>query len=113
MITWNYATTVDIDAYYGERPRATMRAIAIHLDGITVAIIGLYFDAGRMMAFSEYKPELEPYLKSMAILRAIKAAQQLFAQSKRPVYAVREECTNILERVGFKHEADGVYKWLS
>lgn len=113
MITWNPATTADIDAYYGERPRPTMRAIVIHLNEVPVAIIGLYFDAGRMMAFSEYKPELEPYLKSMTILRAIKAAQQLFAQSKRPIYAVREECTSILERVGFRHLDDGVYQWLS
>ena len=113
MITYQYANASDIDAYYGERPRPTMRAIAIHLDGAPAAIIGMYFAGDRLMAFSEFKPELELHLKSMAILRAIKAAQRMFEQAKRPVYAVGEGCTGILERIGFKHIDDGVYLWRS
>ena len=112
MITYQYATASDIDAYYGERPRPTMRAIAISLNGVPAAIIGLYFAGDRLMAFSEFKPELEPHLKSMTVLRAIKAAQRMFEQSKRPVYAVGDECSRILDRLGFKHIDDGVYRWL-
>lgn len=111
MITWNYASSADIDAYYGERPSPTMRAIAIRLDDVPAAIIGLYFDGDRMMAFSEFKPEFEPYLKSMTVMRAIKSAQRMFAQSKKPVFAVGEGCSCILERVGFQHLDEGVYLW--
>lgn len=113
MITWRPASGADVDRYYGERPHASMRAIAILMDGEPAAIIGLAFDGARGLAFSEYKPQLEPHLKSMPVLRAIKAAQRMFAASRRPVFAVRESCNGLLERLGFASVPDNeeVYRW--
>lgn len=112
-LTWSVATAHDIDRYYGERPGPTMKAIAIKRGEQPVAIIGMFRDGQRMRAFSEYVPEFEPHLRSMTALRAIKAAQRMFNESRLPVIAVKGSDTMILERVGFVPVADGVYKWRS
>ena len=113
MITFSGAVQADIDEYYGERPHQSMRAIVIKLDGVSAGIIGLSFERDHFKAFSEYKPALEPYLKSMTALRAIKAAQRMFTVSKRPILAVREGCAEILERVGFEALDEDTYLWRS
>lgn len=112
-IDWSMASASDIDNFYGERPRYNLRAIAIRMDGQPVAIIGMVDERFRMRAFSEYKPELEPYRKSITVLRAVKAAQQMFASCTKPIVAVREGCPKILERVGFEQIQDDVYAWRS
>lgn len=113
MITWRLASAADIESYYGGRPQESMRAIVILLDGVHAGIIGLAYERDRMRAFSESKPELDPFLKSMPVLRAIKAAQKMFSESKRPVFAVQESCTGILERLGFVQVEGEVYRWPS
>lgn len=112
-LDWSMATAADIDSFYGERPRYNLRAITIRMDGQPVAIIGMIDERFRMRAFSEYRPELEPYLKSMTVLRAVKAAQHMFASCSKPIVAVREGCPKILERVGFEQVQDDVYAWRS
>lgn len=112
MLTWVFAEAKDIDAFYGNRPRETMRAIALRLNGECVGLIGLAKEPERDRAFSEYKPALEPYLqrKSMTILRAIKAFQGWLETSPVPVYAISEG-TGILERVGFRPLDEEIYVW--
>jgi hypothetical protein len=112
-LTWSVATASDIDRYYGERPSPTMKAIAIKRGDQPVAIIGMFMDGQRMRAFSEYVPEFEPYLRSMTALRAIKAAQQMFKESRRQVIAVKGSDTMILERIGFVPLTNEVYTWRS
>ena len=112
-LTWAAATANDIDRFYGERPSPTMKAIAIRRGDQPVAIIGMFMDGQRMRAFSEYIPEFEPHLRSMTVLRAIKAAQRMFDESPRPVIAVKGSDSGILERIGFVPVADEVYKWPS
>jgi hypothetical protein len=111
-LTWSIASADDIDRFYGERPGPTMKAIAIKRGAQPMAIIGMFMDGPRMRAFSEYVPAFEPHLRSMAVMRAIKAAQKMFRESPRPVIAVKGSDTNILERVGFVPVSDEVYKWL-
>lgn len=113
MITWSFATAEDVVAYYGEAPAQTMRAIIIRVDGVPAGIIGMAFEEDRMRAFSEYREELAPYLKSMTVLRAIKAAQRMFASSVKPVVAVRECGSGILERLGFAQVDEELYLWHS
>ncbi len=110
-LTWSTAAANDIDQFYGERPGPTMKAIAIKRGEQPVAIIGMFMDGQRMRAFSEYVPEFEPRLKSMTVLRAIKAAQRMFNESPRPVIAVKGSDSGILERVGFVPVTDEVFKW--
>jgi hypothetical protein len=106
MITWEFATAADVLAFLGETPNETLRAVVVRMDEMPVGMIGMVFEGGRMRAFSEYREELAPHLTSMPVLRAIKAAQRMFAQSQRPVIAVRECSSEILERVGFR-QIDG------
>lgn len=110
-LSWSIATAADIDSFYGERPHETLRAVIIKLDGEPVGIIGMANERERSRAFSEYKPALEPHLKSITCMRAIKAAQRMFASSAKPIIAVREGCAEILERVGFVHVDGDVYLW--
>lgn len=111
MIAWRFASAADIERYYGERPSETMRAIVIEMDGVPAAIIGMALERTRMRAFSDYTPELAPFLKSMPVLRAIKAAQRMFAEASQPVVAVREGCSGLLERIGFVHVDGDTYLW--
>jgi hypothetical protein len=110
-LSWSAASTACIDAYYGERPRETIKAIVIRLDGQPAAIIGMAMEGDRMRAFSDHRPELVPYLKSMTVLRAIKAAQRMFSQSVRPVIAIRGAANCLLERLGFVLVTKEVLQW--
>lgn len=112
MISWRYATAADIDRFYEGRPRETMRAVAIILDDEPVGIIGLAKEPDRDRLFSEYKPELEPHIRRIAVLRAIKAVMAWVEASKIPVYAISEG-TGILERLGFKQVSGEIYTWHS
>lgn len=110
-VTWSVATASDIDAFYGERPCQTMKAIVIRRGCHPVGIIGMVLDKHVMRAFSEYVPEFEPHLRSMAVLRAIKAAQQMFSATTWPVIAMRGSDCEILKRVGFELVEGDVYRW--
>ena len=110
-LTYRFATESDLRRFYGELPRQTLRAVVILLDGEPAGIIGLARDAGCEKLFSEAKPELEPHLRRFEVLRAIKLAMTLVESSKCDVYAVREEGTDVLLRLGFEHIEDDIYKW--
>jgi hypothetical protein len=112
-LTWASASASDIDVFYGERPKQTMKAIAIKQGDRPLAIIGMVMDKQIMRAFSEYVPEFEPHLRSMTVLRAIKAAQRMFDASARPVIAVKGSDSGILERIGFVPMDEEVFKWRS
>lgn len=109
MIAFRFATSADVDRYYGERPAPTMRAIAIFMDEEPVAIIGLAYQRDRYIAFSEFKPELEPHLKSMTVLRAVKAAQRMFLDSPLPVLVKDTTNPPLIERLGFLKIDEGVH----
>jgi hypothetical protein len=110
VITWGYAIAADVDAFYRDRPVETIRAIVIKLDAEPAAIIGLAKEPDRDRAFSEYLPALKPHLKSMAVLRAIKAFMRWVESSKVPVYAISEG-TGLLERLGFQRVNGEVFEW--
>lgn len=110
-VAWRYASASDVDTLYHTRPYETLRALVITLDGKPAAIIGLAKEPDRERAFSEYLPELQPYLKSMPVLRAIKAFMGWVKASPVPVYALSEG-TGILERLGFTHIEENVFAWV-
>jgi hypothetical protein len=110
MITWGYATGAEVDALYQCRPHETLRAVVIKLDGVPAGIIGLAREPDRERMFSEYLLELKPLLRSMAVLRAIKAVMRWVESSRVPVYAISEG-TGVLERLGFQHVTGEVFEW--
>jgi hypothetical protein len=111
MIHHRFATAADIDRYYGERPAETLQAIVILMDEEPVAIIGLAREGDRYRAFSEYRPELEPHLRTMPVLRAIKAGQKMVNDAPLPVVALADGKPGFLARLGFNEIQPGVYLW--
>lgn len=97
--------------FYGELPRQTIRAVVLLLDGEPAGVIGLARNGGCEKLFSEYKPEMQEHLRRFEVLRAIKLAMTLVESSRCEVYAVREEGTDVLLRLGFEHVEDDIYKW--
>lgn len=101
-----------MDALYAGRPRETLRALVIRVDGEPAGIIGLAQEADRLRAFSEVREALCPHLKRMPVLRAIQAFMKWVRTSKVPVYAVSEG-TGLLERLGFVPFKGEEYRWPS
>lgn len=112
MIGWRFARAADIERFYGERPERTLKAVAIFLDEEPVAICGIATQGDHCLAFSDVKPALSPHLRSMTVLRAIKATQALIAASKLPVFALKTTESGLLARLGFTPTCDPeVYQW--
>mgnify|MGYP001567897014 FL=1 len=89
----------------------TSRAVVILIDDEPAAMIGLAYGIDCATMFSDAKPEIEPHKRKFPVLRAIKMAMKLADTCGRPVYAIQQEGTNILSRVGFEHLDGEVYTW--
>lgn len=113
MISFRYATSADIDRFYGERPRPTMRAVVAMMDGEPMGVIGLAKRGEVLHAFSEYKPQIATHLKCMTVLRMIKFAVRMFEEAKLPIYAMAESDNGLLERLGFERVREDLYRWRS
>lgn len=112
-MTYRYATPADFVRFYGEPQRMTSRAVVILVDAEPAAMIGLAYGRDCATMFSDAKPAIEPHKRRMTVLRAIKMAMRLADTCGRDVYAVRQEGTNILPRLGFEHYDGEIYKWSS
>lgn len=118
-MTYRFATAADLDAYYGERPAQTVRAVILALDDEPAAVVGLANEGGYYKLFSEYKPQFKPYLRSMTTLRAIKAVMRMIKQARLPVVAVEQpnepDSPRLLARMGFVFHNDSdsgaVHEW--
>lgn len=112
-LTHRFATSNDLMRFYGEARPETIQAVIVHADDEPVAVIGLVLRKQCALLFADYTPLAYELRHSMAILRAIKKAMTLVQKSKRPVYSVRQEGTDLLVRLGFIQVSEDVYKWLS
>lgn len=94
-----------------------MRAVTITGDGEPLALIGVARWQDHARYFSEMKPELEPHLRHMTVLRAIKKSIKLVAESALPVLAIAEDERSpiLLTRLGFEpiDENNEVFRWPS
>lgn len=61
--------------------------------------------------FADFKMEGYEMRKSFAVLRAIKQTMQMVKESKRQVYSVKQEGTDLLDRMGFEQLSDDLYRW--
>ena len=91
-----------------------MRADVAEMDGEIVGVIGISRDREHGLFFSDFKPSLQPHLKSITIMRAIKRALRFCEQYRGPVLAVAEdaESCRIMHRLGFTHLHGVWYGWL-
>ena len=88
-----------------------MTAVVVLENDEPVGIMGVS-RASVMHLFSEFRPELSDRLRSITVLRAIKAAQGILERCRTTVYAVADhsEGARMLKRLGFV-ERDGVFQW--
>ena len=109
------ATKADIDAYYGGIRHGTLRAMVAEMDGRIVGIVGLVREPDAGKFFSEFAPELEPYLGSIRIMRAVKQAMQYVFEYQGPVIAISEgpKSVKLLTKLGFEHLEGELWAWLS
>ena len=105
------ATAIDIETFYGEPPKRSMRAFVGLADGVPLACFGLYYDTGRMVLFSDIKPEARRYRKTLVsgAFRVMDLARELGV----PVHAVAgcvDGSVRLLERLGFTRQGN-LYVW--
>jgi hypothetical protein len=83
------------------------------MDGKLVGMIGVIRDRMYGRYFCDFGSELQPYLRSMKIMRAIKESMQIVESYKGPVISVAEhvEGCRILNRLGFVHFDGVIYIW--
>lgn len=110
--TCRNAVASDIEAFYGEPQHNTIRAIVVERDEI-LGVIGVAREGEFGKFFCDFKEELTPYLKSITIMRVLKAGMKIVAEYKGPVIAVAEhaEGCRMLFRLGFTHVQGGIYEW--
>jgi len=109
-----FARHEDIVEFFGEPSRSTLRALVAVMDGKVVGVLGIAREGQIGKYFCDFKEELEPYLRSMTIMRAIKQSIQFCEEYKGPLVSVAEhaEGCRILNRLGFVHLEGAVYGWL-
>jgi hypothetical protein len=91
-----------------------MKANVALINGEVVGVIGVERQPEFGVFFSDFKPQLQPYLKSITIMRAIKDAMTFVEQYRGPVlsHAATVEGCIVLNRLGFTHMHGAWYGWL-
>ena len=111
------ATVDDYEAFYGERPKHSIRALVAELDGKVVGIGGILYSTP-ILAFSEMREELRGY--PLFIMKSAKKLAKMM--DKYGQYAIAVACPNeknsqkLLEHLGFTKisstDEQEVYQWL-
>ena len=89
--------------------------MVVSLDGQLSGVIGVVRERNVGKFFCDYRPELQPHLRSITIMRAIKASLRFADQYQGPLIAIAEhaESCRILHRLGFTHLEGAYYGWLN
>lgn len=106
-ITYHEATLDDLVAFYGTAPKETTRAIVFYRGDKIVAIGGVKREMGRLVAFSEIKPDAN--LRKITIGRAAHIVMEMIRTYRVPIWAAAEhkgaETAKVVKRFGFEHQA--------
>ena len=110
----SYATAKDIEEFYGRPQQGTMNALVAKLANNVVGVLGVVAEHGYGKYFCDFKDELKPHLRSITIMRGIKASLKFCDDYRGPVISVAEhaEGCRILHRLGFEHLQGAYYGWL-
>lgn len=92
-----------------------MKAIVAVMDGEVVGCIGVIRDRDAGRYFADFKEKLTPHLKSITIMRAVKASLRFVEEYAGPVVSVSEDAEGvmILTRLGFTHIEGELFAWLN
>lgn len=101
-------------AYYGEPPKVSIQALVLEVDGAVLGVGGIYAGRGKVIGFSDFKPDAAAYKKS--IIKGARMMLGLMRSKRRPVYAVRDESIDtapgFLAYLGFVQDGE-YYVWHS
>jgi hypothetical protein len=91
-----------------------MRANVVLIDGKPEGVIGVCREPDWGKFFSDTNPQLQPYLKSITVWRAITGAMEYVRAYRGPVLAVAQHADGCLwlHRLGFRHLQGAWYGWL-
>lgn len=110
MMTYRPATREDILQFMDSIP-ATCRAYAAEEDSVVYGIGGVYYDQGRVFAFSQARPDMKPRDK----VRGAHKIMDIVRKVEGPVWAIRgdfESADRVLKHLGFEPVGDdGYYIW--
>lgn len=114
-ISTRQATQRDLEIYYGRQLPGTMRANIAIMDGEIVGVVGVVRERECGKYFCDFKPELQPHLRSITIMRAIKDSLRFADQYRGPMVAIADdaESCRLLHRLGFTHIQGALYGWLN
>lgn len=92
-----------------------MRAMIICLDGRLAGVVGVVREREYGKYFCNFVPELQPHLRSITIMRAVKESLRFADEYRGPVIAIAEhaEGCRLLHRLGFTHLQGAIYAWLN
>lgn len=92
-----------------------MRANIAIMDGEIVGVVGVVRERECGKYFCDFKPELQPHLRSITIMRAIKDSLRFADQYRGPMVAIADdaESCRLLHRLGFTHIQGALYGWLN
>lgn len=107
-LTYRQATLEDLVAFYGSAPKETTRAIIFLRGDKIVAIGGVKMEKGRVVAFSEIKPDAN--LSKMTIWRSALIVMEMIKTFEVPVWAAAEhkgaDTAKLIKRFGFEFQAN-------
>ena len=118
-LTVRLATGADVDAYFGFRPQNSLKAYVALLDGEPMGLVGVsretYWQGGYGKYFADFKDELQPYLRSIPIMRAVKKSLKWCDEYRGPMISIAQhaEGCRMLHRLGFEHMEGAYYAWLT
>lgn len=115
------ATRADIARWYPEAG-CSFRAWVCEVNDEPAGIIGLSLTRPQATLFSVVEEPLKPHLRSLAVLRLIKLAQEMCRESRAPVFALvdpdeghDDTAPAILTRLGFEevggHEGSRIWRF--
>lgn len=96
----------DIKHFYGDAIKHTVRGWAVDIDGVLVAICGVFLTRGCVIAFSEVVPDIDvPHITVWRTAKEI--MRRMSGLGYRNIYAIACPKTKtaqaFLNRIGFMH----------
>lgn len=89
--------------YLGKAPPYSFRGWIALRDGVPVGMAGIYDENGTKVAFSEFRPDMQPSKRTM--VKGVRLVRQMMGAIKRPVFAICNPdlptAPNLLARLGF------------
>lgn len=98
------ATAFDAQRFYDGPPPFSFTGYSIVLDDEIVALFGICYQEGKPAAFSDMKPALRPFKKT--IVKACRIMAESINKTGGPVYAIASDteptAPYLLAKLGFK-----------